>query len=135
MKKLTFAFLFALAASGVMAQNFEGSTVEERIAHSTGNNEDSIKTAKGYITMFQQAGANKDYQDMYINYKWLKKYAPFAVNGIYTQSPYMFYNLIKAEQDPAKKKQYFDEMLELFDLRQKNLEVLTQHMTSLCESP
>ena len=124
MKKLTFAFLFALAASGVMAQNFEGSTVEERIAHSTGNNEDSIKTAKGYITMFQQAGANKDYQDMYINYKWLKKYAPFAVNGIYTQSPYMFYNLIKAEQDPAKKKQYFDEMLELFDLRQKNLEVL-----------
>ena len=124
MKKLTFAFLFALAASGVMAQNFEGSTVEERIAHSTGNNEDSIKTAKGYITMFQQAGANKDYQDMYINYKWLKKYAPFAVNGIYTQSPYMFYNLIKSEQDPAKKKQYFDEMLELFDLRQKNLEVL-----------
>ena len=124
MKKLTFAFLFALGASGVMAQNFEGSTVEDRIAHSTGNNEDSIKTAKGYITMFQQAGANKDYQDMYINYKWLKKYAPFAVNGIYTQSPYMFYTLIKAEPDQAKKRQYFDEMMELFELRQKNLDAL-----------
>ena len=124
MKKLTFALLFAISASGVMAQNFSGSTVDERIAHSTGNNEDSIKTAKGYITMFQQAGANKDYQDMYINYTWLKKYAPFAVNGLYTQGPFMFYNLINAEQDQAKKKQYFDEMMELFDLRQKNLDVL-----------
>ena len=124
MKKLTLAILFAQAASGVMAQNFEGSTVDERIAHSTGNNEDTIRTAKGYITMFQQTGANKDYQDMYVNYQWLKKHAPFAVNGIYTQGPFMFYNLINNEQDPAKKRQYFDEMMELFDLRQKNLEVL-----------
>ena len=124
MKKLTLAILFAMSASGAMAQNFEGSTLEERIAHSTGNNEDTIKTAKGYITMFQQSGANKDYKDMYANYKWLKQYAPFAVNGIYTQGPFMFYNLINVEQDPAKKRQYFDEMMELFDLRQKNLDAL-----------
>ena len=124
MKKQTIAILFALFASGAMAQNFEGSTLEERIAHSTGNSEDTIKTAKGYITMFQQSGANKDYKDMYINYQWLKKYAPFAVNGIYTQGPFMFYNLINTEQDPAQKRKYFDEMMELFDLRQKNLEGL-----------
>lgn len=124
MKKLTIAILFAIGATGAMAQNFENSSIEDRIAHSTGNDEDSIKTAKGYITMFQQAGSNKDWQDMYVDYKWLKNYAPFAVNGIYTQGPYMFYNLINTEQDPAKKKQYFDEMLELFNLRQKNLEVL-----------
>ena len=124
MKKLTLAMLLALIGAAAMAQNFENSTVEERIAHSTGNNEDTIKTAKGYITMFQQAGANKDWQDMYVNYQWLKKYAPFAVNGIYTQGPYMFYNLINAEQDQAKKKKYFDEMMELFALRQKNLDAL-----------
>lgn len=124
MKKLTLAMLLALIGAAAMAQNFEGSTVEERIAHSTGNNEDTIKTAKGYITMFQQTGANKDWQDMYSNYQWLKKYAPFAVNGIYTQSPIMFYYLIKAEPDQAKKKKLFDEMMELFDLRQKNLDAL-----------
>lgn len=124
MKKQTFAILLALFASGAMAQNFENSTLEERIAHSTGENEDSIKTAKGYITMFQQAGANKDWQDMYIDYQWLKNYAPFAVNGIYTQGPFMFYNLINTEQDAVKKKKYFDEMMELFDLRQKNLDAL-----------
>ena len=103
MKKLTLAILSALSASGVMAQNFEGSTVEERIAHTTGNNEDTIKTAKGYITMFQQTGANKDFKDMYTNFQWLRKHAPYAVNGIYTQGPFMFYNLINTEQDQAKK--------------------------------
>ena len=124
MKKLTLFALLAMAAAGAMAQNFENSTIEERIAHSTGNDEDSIKTAKGYVTMFQQAGANKDWQDMYVDYQWLKNYAPFAVNGIYTQGPFMFYNLINAEQDPAKKRKYFDEMMELFNLRQKNLDGL-----------
>ena len=83
-----------MAAAGATAQNFEGSTLEERIAHTMGNNEDSIKTAKGFITMFQQSNSNKDYKDMYVNYQWLKKNAPFAVNGIYTQGPFMFYNLI-----------------------------------------
>ena len=124
MKKLTLAMLLALIGATAMAQNFENSTIEERIAYSTGNSEDTIRTAKGYITMFQQTGANQDWKDMYENYKWIKKYAPFAQNGIYTQGPYMFYNLIKTETDQAKKKQYFDEMLELFDLRQKNLDVL-----------
>lgn len=124
MKKLTLAMLLALIGATAMAQNFEGKTVEERIAYSTGEGEDTIKTAKGYITMFQQTDANQDWQDMYTNYQWLKKYAPFAGNGIYTHGPYMFYNLIKAEKDQAKKRKYFDEMMELFDLRQKNLDAL-----------
>ncbi len=124
MKKLTLFALLAMLGAGAMAQNFEGKTIEERIAHSTGNNEDSIKTAKGYITMFQQTDANQDWKDMYVNYQWLKKYAPFAGNGIYTHGPYMFYNLIKGETDQAKKRKYFDEMMELFDLRQKNLDAL-----------
>ena len=122
MKKLTLAMLLAMI--GAMAQNFENSTVEERIGYSNNNNEDSIKSGRQYITMFQQAGANKDYHDMYVNFQWLKKNAPYAVNGIYTQGPFMFYNLINAEQDPAKKKQYFDEMMELFEMRQKNLDAL-----------
>ena len=73
MKKLTLFVCLAMAAAGATAQNFEGSTLEERIAHTMGNNEDSIKTAKGFITMFQQSNSNKDYKDMYVNYQWLKK--------------------------------------------------------------
>lgn len=127
MKKLTLAMLLALIGATAMAQNFEGKTLEERIAFSTGDNEDTIKTAKGYLTMFQQTYANKDYQDMYVNYSWIKKYAPFAQTGIYTQGPFMFYSLIKAEKDQAKKRKYFDEMMELFDLRQKNLDVINTY--------
>lgn len=124
MKKLSLAILLAAVAGTAMAQDFSNSTLEERIGYTTDNNEDSIKTAKGYITMFQQAGANKDYNDMYIDYMWLKQNAPYAVNGIYTQGPFMFYNLINAEQNPAKKLKYFNEMMELFELRQKNLDAL-----------
>ena len=124
MKKLTIAALLAMFAAGAMAQTFENSTVEDRIGYSNNNNEDSIKAGRQYITMFQQANANKDWQDMYVNYQWLKKNAPYAVNGIYTQGPFMFYNLINTEQDQAKKRKYFDEMMELFDLRQKNLDAL-----------
>ena len=124
MKKITLFACIAMLAAGAMAQNFEGSTVEERIAHTLGSNEDSIKAAKGFITMFQQSNTNQDYKEMYNNFQWLKKNAPFAVNGIYTQGPFMFYNLINAEQDQAKKQQYFNEMLELFDLRLKNLDAL-----------
>ena len=124
MKKLTIAALLAMFAAGAMAQTFENSSVEDRIGYSNNNNEDSIKAGRQYITMFQQANANKDWQDMYVNYQWLKKNAPYAVNGIYTQGPFMFYNLINAEQDQAKKRKYFDEMMELFDLRQKNLDAL-----------
>lgn len=124
MKKLTLAILLLATAGTAMAQDFSNATLEERIGYSNNNNEDSIKAAKGYITMFQQTNANKDYKDMYINYQWLKQNAPFAVNGIYTQGPFMFYNLINAEQDPAQKRKYFDEMIELFDLRLKNLDAL-----------
>ena len=127
MKKLTLFALLLVAAAGAMAQNFEGTDVDQRIAYSTGDNEDSIKTARGYLTMFQQTGANQDWKDMYVNYTWIKKYAPFAQTGIYTQGPAMFYNLIIAEQDKAKKLQYFNEMMELFDLRQKNLDVINTY--------
>ena len=126
MKKPLLVIMLAAVAGSALAQtpNFEGSTLEERIGYTNDNNEDSIKTAKGYITMFQQANANKEYKDMRTNCLWLKSYAPYAINGIYTQGPFMYYNLIKAEQDPAMKLQLFNEMMELFDLRQKSLDIL-----------
>lgn len=124
LKKIALGITVAAAVCPAFAQNFENSTLEERIAYSNNNNEDSIRVGKGYISMFQQAQGNQDWKDMYTNFKWLLKNAPYAVNGIYTQGPFMFYNLINAEQDPAKKLQYFNEMNELFDTRQKNLDIL-----------
>ncbi len=124
LRKIALVMVMAAAATPALAQNFEGSTVDERIAHSNNNIEDSVKIGRGYISMFQQSIQNKDWKDARINLKWLSKHAPYAITGIYTQGPFMYYNLIAAEQDHAKKLVYFNEMMEIFDARQKHLEVL-----------
>lgn len=125
LKRRTALLAFCLGLPfAVSAQNFEGSTLDERIGHTNNNNEDSIKLGRGYLSMFQQAIGNKDFAEAYTNFKWLFNYAPFAGNGIYTQGPYMFYALIQGEQDQAKKLQYFNEMMALFEAREKNLDAL-----------
>ncbi len=115
---------FAGTFLSATAQNFEGSTLEERIAHTNNNNEDSIKTGRGYVSLFQQSLQDKNWKDARINLKWLSAYAPYAINGIYTQGPFMYYSLIVAEQDGAKKLEYFNEMMALFEARQKHLDAL-----------
>ena len=124
LRKLTLVIALSALGGVAMAQNFEGTTVDERIGYSNNNNEDSIKIGRGYISMFQQSISNQNWPEAYINYNWLKKYAPFAVNGIYTQGPVMFYYLIQGEKDDAKKLTYFNELMELFEARQKNLDAL-----------
>ena len=123
-KRITFAFAFAAFAGGVMAQDFSGSSLEERIGYTNNNNEDSIKLGRGYISMFQQTMADKNWKDAHINFKWLLQNAPYAVNGIYTQGPFLLYNLIQSETDEAKRMEYFNELMALFDARQKNLDAL-----------
>lgn len=126
MKFKNIAMVMALSGSAlsVCAQDFKDATIDERIAYSNNGNEDSVKIGRGYASMFQQSMSNKDYKDARINLRWLMQYAPFAITGIYTQGPFMYYNLIVGEQDQAKKLAYFNEMMSLFEARQKNLDVL-----------
>lgn len=122
--KLALLLTFAGFAGTSMAQNFEGSTIDERIGYSNNNNADSIKIGRGYVSLFQQSVANQEWKDAYTNMKWIFKNAPFAGTGIYTQGPYVLFYLIENEADQAKKLEYFNEMMALFDARQKNLEAL-----------
>lgn len=125
LKKLAVASALAISASPVMAQNFEGTTYEDRIAATTNGNEDSIKIGRQNIALFQQCIDNNNFAEARINLLWLKKNAPFAMNGIYAKGPWMYYQLIiNPETDQAKKLEYFNEMMELFDLRLKYLEAL-----------
>lgn len=127
MKLKKFAAVTALAISAVplMAQNFEGTTPDDRIGATNNGNEDSIKIGRQNISLFQQCMENNNFAEAHTNLLWLKKNAPFAINGIYTKGPYMYYQLIiNPETVQEKKLQYFNEMMELFELRQKNLEAL-----------
>ena len=125
-KKLAVAAAIAISAIPAMAQDFEGTTYDDRIGYSNNNNEDSIKIGRQNISLFQQYIEMQNWAEARTNLLWLKQNAPYAMNGIYTKGPLMYYQLIANpnETDQAKKLQYFNEMMELFDLRQKNLEAL-----------
>ena len=124
LKKLAVASALAISATPLLAQNFEGTTYDDRIGYSNNNNEDSIKIGKQNISLFQQSLQNQEYGEARINLQWLLKNAPYALTGIYTQGPFVYYNLISKETDQAKKLTYFNEMMEVFAAREKNLEAL-----------
>ena len=113
LKKLAVATALAISAAPMMAQNFEGTTPDDRIGATNNGNEDSIKIGRQNISLFQQSLQNQDYGEARINLQWLLKNAPFAINGIYTQGPFVYYNLISKETDQAKKLEYFNEMMEV----------------------
>ena len=125
LKKLAVATALAISTSPMLAQNFEGTTPDERIAATNNGNEDSIRIGRQNISLFQQCMDNNNFAEAHENLLWLKNHAPFAINGIYTKGPLMFYQLIvNPEIDQAKKLEYFKEMMELFEFREKNLEAL-----------
>lgn len=124
LKKLAVATALAISTSPMLAQNFEGTTPDDRIGATNNGNEDSIKIGRQNISLFQQSLQNQDYGEARINLQWLLKNAPFAINGIYTQGPFVYYNLISKETDQSKKLEYFNEMMEVFATREKNLEAL-----------
>lgn len=124
LKKLAVATALAISTSPMLAQNFEGTTPDDRIGATNNGNEDSIKIGRQNISLFQQSLQNQDYGEARINLQWLLKNAPFAINGIYTQGPFVYYNLISKETDQSKKLKYFNEMMEVFATREKNLEAL-----------
>ena len=124
LKKLAVATALAISAGPIFAQDFEGTSVDDRISATNNGNEDSIKIGRQNVSLFQQSIQNQDYGEARINLQWLLKNAPYAINGIYTQGPFVYYNLISKETDQAKKLEYFNEMMEVFAAREKNLESL-----------
>ena len=124
LKKIAFFLTLAAASTATTYAQYENSTVDQRIAATNNNNEDSVKLGRGYISMFQQSISNSSWAEAYINWKWIFKNAPHAINGTYTQGPLMFYQLIVAEKDEAKKLAYFNEMMTIFEARAKHLDAL-----------
>ena len=120
-RKLAFVCM-ATFASAAMAQ-FEGTTVDERIAATAG--EDSVTVGRGHISSFQMGIENKNWKDAHISWTWLMRHAPFAMTGIYKgHAPFMLYQLIVAEQDEAQKLAYFNDLMDMFDKRAARLDTL-----------
>lgn len=109
-----------LAVTGipVMAQ-YEGTTVYDRIGHG----EDSIVTL-GNIVSYKDSYKAKDYAGAYQYWKEVLAKAPCAEVSTYAYGADILANVLVKEQDMAKKKAYFNELMNLYDIRLKNLDAL-----------
>lgn len=120
MKLTKIATTFALVAicTPSMAQ-YEGTTVYQRIGHG----EDSI-TNLGNLVLYKDYYKAKDYTSAYEPWKAVFTSAPCAEVSTYAYGAAILANVLVAEQDLAKKKTYFNELMNLYDTRLKNMDAL-----------
>ena len=118
MKNVFLAIAMMAVSATAMAQ-YEGTAWYDRI----GTGEDSLRTRQN-LSMFQTAINSSNWAEAYEAWKPAFEKAPFAQMGLYTNGAYMMAMLIQGEQDTAKKQQYFQELMNIYDTRVKNLEGL-----------
>ena len=119
MKRL---FLTIACASGCMfasAQNLAGTELEDRIGHG----QDSIDVRTN-LSLYQSEFKAKNYKDAIEPWEFVFKKAPLAQVRIYTNGAWMFEQLVQHETDPAKKEEYFNKLMEIYDQRLKYREAL-----------
>lgn len=108
----------ALVTTSAMAQ-YEGTTIYDRI----GTGQDSITTL-GNIVSYKDSYKAGDYAGAYEPWKQVLAKAPCAEVGIYAYGSFILAQIMLAEQDVAKKKGYFTELMTLYDKRLENLDAL-----------
>ncbi len=118
MKKLFFA-LIALAAMTANAQN--GVSNPYRF----GQGEDSTRCIQS-ISIMNTNVKNKDYKVAYDAWKVLFDEFPVARVDTYTNGIKILNDFIAKETDPAKKEEYIDQLMSIYDQQIKYLEQLQQ---------
>ena len=118
MKKLFFA-LIAIVAIGANAQN--GVSNPYRF----GQGEDSTRCIQS-ISIMNTNVKNKDYKVAYDAWKVLFDEFPVARVDTYTNGIKILADFIAKENDPAKKEEYIDMLLSIYDQQIKYLEQLQQ---------
>ncbi|MCD8317942.1 MAG: tetratricopeptide repeat protein, partial [Paraprevotella sp.] len=101
-----------------MAQ-YEGTRVYDRIGHG----QDSITTL-GNIVAYKDSYKAQDYAGAYEPWKAVITKAPCAEVSTYAYGAMILANVLVKEQDAAKKKEYFNELMNLYDTRLKNMDAL-----------
>lgn len=112
--------VLSLAAVGVPAvAQYEGTTYRDRIGHG----EDSVTTL-GNLVLYKDCYKAKDYAGAYEPWKQVLAKAPCVEVATYAYGADILAQLLVKEQDMAKKKAYFNELMALYDTRLENLTAL-----------
>ena len=117
-KKISIALSLTAMTIPSFAQ-YEGTTVYDRIGHG----EDSIRTL-GNIVLYKDYYKAKDYKSAYEPWKAVFDKAPCAEVSTYAYGAAILANVLCSEQDVNKKKEYFNQLMNLYDTRLTNLDAL-----------
>lgn len=112
------AFSFIAVSLSSMAQ-YEGTKVYDRIGHG----DDSISTL-GNIVLYKDYYKANDFQNAYEPWKAVLTKAPCAEVSTYAYGAAILANVLVKEQDMTKKKEYFNELMSLYETRLANMEAL-----------
>ncbi|MDE6308339.1 MAG: hypothetical protein K2L79_06000, partial [Bacteroidales bacterium] len=104
MKKLVFLAVAVLMAAPLSAQKY-GATPE-----------DSIECIKN-LSIYQEFYKQKAYVDAYPAWKEVLQYCPNTSKNTYIRGNVILKQMIAKTSDPEAKKQYIDELMQLWDLR------------------
>ena len=88
-----------------------------------GHGEDSIRCLKN-MSIYQSYVKTKNYKDAYDAWKSVFTETPWVRVSVYTNGAKILRNLIATEKDGAKQKQYFQELMKVYDQRVQYLDKL-----------
>ena len=118
-KKVLLALMAATATLSASAQGYAGTTFNDRIGHG----QDSIDVINNF-SLYREAFKERNYQEAYNAWKVVIEKAPLAQIRIYQDGAVICENLIQKETDAAKKEEIFNTLMNMHDLRIKNLDDL-----------
>lgn len=124
MKKLLATILLATAVVTASAQRYAGTTINDRIGHG----QDSIEVLNN-LSLYREAFKAQNWAEALETWKYVFTHAPLAQIRIYTDGAWMLEQLIQKETDQAKKKEYFDLLMQVYEQRLNNLDDLNSIAT------
>jgi len=117
--KFILASLMALSALGASAQSLAGTSLNDRIGHG----QDSIDVL-GSLSLYQDAFKRKSYVEAVEPWEYVFEKAPVSMVRIYKDGAWMFEKLFTDTTDPAKKQEYYEKLMKVYDQRLKYMDQL-----------
>lgn len=126
MKKILLILsVFACSSFSAFSQGkYAGTTLYDRI----GTGQDSIDVRHA-ISLYREELKSKNYEGAYEQWLTVFNKAPLAQVRTYTDGAVILQNLIYNSTDEAKKKEYFDVLMKVYDQRLANLDDLNSFST------
>lgn len=124
MKKIFLTLALAAGAMAASAQNLAGTSLDDRLV----GNPDSADV-RGSLSLYQDAFKRQSYVEALEPWEFVFQKAPLAMVRVYTDGAWMYEQLIQKETDAAKKTEYFNKLMNIYDQRLKNLDALNSFAT------